>query len=992
MPVSYPEIKKFAGLYLQANSFTVPDGALEQADNIVITKDNKISKVHGYYQYFDPSTDTLNNLTEYQNKIITVMSDKVRYLTETGSSPNETATGTTLSGETVDVSGGRVSRFTQSNNNLLFTTNSGVMKLDAYNANVFKAGVPPALDMQGYLTNANGVLAGDSQTAYRVIFGRRDANDNLLLGSPSDILILTNSLEQDVSWTRLGGTVTVTNTAHDLITGMSIEVTESTGTHPVAVGSYTITVLTANTFTFSDGGTNDGPHTLSYKNTRGARLEFSVPSEISNVSQAYFAQIYRSSSTSGDTVSPSSDFKLVEEIRLTADQISGNIVFYNDEIDDILLGAELYTNPNSREGELQANDRPPLCDDLTFYKQHVIYASCTTRHLLNFQVVDTTAMVSGDFVEVKVDATTRRYVARTGVGNSNQSAESVSGVGTVTITYTSHGLQNGDTVLVSNVTGTVPEATYTVSGVTANTFDLTSPGNSATALDFQGVTNGTYGIFQLDNSSASFAVQLRNTAEGIVKAINRDDSSLVYARYTSLITDIPGQVQIQAKGFGGAIYVRSNSTASGAAFSPPFPDSFASGDQVYSRNEAQPHTWYASKTGEGEGVPFVNNFPTGSRSKKLLRAVALRDSLILIKEDGVFRCTGDSVDSFVITLLDNTIFCVSANTVQVLNNQVMFLSNQGVCVVTESAVQIVSRKIEDVIQPILGLSTISNESGAVGYESERSYFITTVKPNETAAGTTYIYNVLNDSWTAQSTLFRQGIVGPGDQIYAINTDNKIIRERKNNTKIDYCGQNYSVSVVAVLSTKVVTVSTSGIPEVGDVIVKSNVLNRINAVSQNGINYDVSFDNQHNLLVSDSVILYEGYESVVKMSPFHAGAVGRGKQFSQMQIHMRENSISRLKISFTGYVYGGSEEVEWNSVLISEGWGLSPWGFFPWGQEEFLNLTFQTQPAPVIRIYIPRFQQRNTFIQPVLTHKQAGEPMSIQALAYAVRGYAERVSK
>lgn len=995
MPYSNVEIKGFAGLYLQANSFSVPDGALEDGENIIISKDNKISKTRGNYQYFDPSSDTLNNLFVYQDKIIAAMSDKLRYFTDTGTAPNLTGSATTLTGATVSITAPRVSRSVLSNNNLYFTTDNGPLKLEAYNGSVFQAGAPPGLDLRGVFSPVNGVIGNDTSVAYRLIFGRRDANDNLILGAPSDILVLTNAPVTLAPWSRVANVVTVTSSNHGLSAGMSVDIsTSASGTPDVVTGAYTITAVTTSTFSFAETAA-DSTGTLTWAATRGVRLEYSIPSDITSTTEGYFVQIYRSSQTASATASPSSDFKLVDELKLTAAQITARVGFYDDEIDDLLLGAELYTNPNSREGELQANYRPPLCEDMTLYKGMVIYGNCTTRHLLDISVLDSTSMANGDFVEIKIGGTTRRYVARTGVGNSTVSAESVSGTGTVTITYTSHGLVNGDTVYISNVTGTVPEGSYVVSGVAANTFDITSPGNSATALDFEGVTDGTYNIFQLDIASLSIAVQLRRTAQGLVRAINRDASSLVYASYSSLITDIPGKIRLIAKGFGDAIYLRANTTTAGEAFSPVFPDSFASGDQVYSRNESQPHTFYASKVNEPEAVPIVNNNPTGSRNKDLLRVVALRDSMIVLKEDGVFRVTGDTPTSLSITILDNTVFCVAPSSVQVLNNQVIFLSNQGVCLVTESSVQIISRKIEDVIQPIVGLDEISTETSGIAYESERVYLLTTIRPNETVAGVTYIYNVLNDSWTTTTTLFKQGLVGPNDIMYMISTGNRVLKERKDHTKIDYCGQNTPITVTSVIDGDTAVISSTTVPQHGDIIIKGDVLNRVStATSAGGTSYLIEFERAHNLSAADSLQLYESYQSRIKLAPFHAGAVGRMKQFSQVQIHMRDNSISELEIAFTGYTFGGSESVTWigDEVLSEGGWGSQPWGFFGWGQQELLNLTYNTTNAPVIRVYVPKFQQRDTFIQPILTHTQAGEPLSIQAIAFALRGYAERVSK
>jgi hypothetical protein len=195
----------------------------------------------------------------------------------------------------------------------------------------------------------------------------------------------------------------------------------------------------------------------------------------------------------------------------------------------------------------------------------------------------------------------------------------------------------------------------------------------------------------------------------------------------------------------------------------------------------------------------------------------------------------------------------------------------------------------------------------------------------------------------------------------------------------------------------VITSALTVPEEGDVIVKADVFSRVKSVVVvSGANYLVTFRTPTNLLAADAVQIYKGYVTTITFAPFHAGMVGKMKQFSQMQLHTRTPSITRLEVTYSGYVYGGSETTVWESSNVMDagavGWGLFPWGFAPWGQADAIDIERETKPAPPIRIYIPRFQQRNTYLKTTLTHREAGESLDIQALDYAVRAYGERVSK
>lgn len=1006
MTYSYPEIKSFRGLFAQPNTFALPEGAMEQAKNCVINDDNVLQKIRGFYNYYAPPSGTLNALFLYQQKLIAVSASGIAYYSDTGSEPNVTGTPTSLTGHPVAVTSPLVSRNIEQNGNLYFTSDTGVLKIDAFNGKVFQAGTASGLDLRGAFLPQNGFLVGDSQIGYRICFGREDINGNLLLGAPSDVVVLTNA---KVNCTFLRSStphiVTVTSVNHNLSTGMQITVVSSGGAHPVTTGSYTITVTSKDTFTFAEGTSQvTSPDPLVYKTTRTVNIEFSIPDDITDVADQYFVQIYRTTESNSDTATPSADFKLIEQIILPSSALTARVFTYEDNTDSVLLtnAVELYTNPNSREGELQANLRPPYCTDLALFQNYVFYANCIARHILNIDVIDTDSIVDNDYIEVKVDAVTRRYVARSGVGNNRVQSESITNAaGNLQINYVGHNLLNGYTVYIDSISGgTLASGTYVVANVGADKFELTLLGSpvlysAVTYLFFQGVTNGTYPIFQYDKTSTSVGTQLRRTAQGIIKAINRDLPSLVYANYVSALDDTPGKLRISAEDFTGTIYLRGSATGICEAFSQTLPNSFASGTQVFSKNNIQQNAVYISKVGEPEAVPIVNYLLVGSKNKAIKRIFALRDSVILLKEDGIFKITGNNIANFSVTPLDTTVIVLAENSGALLNNKVYFLGTQGICSATDSSVEILSRRIENFIEPILGQSNLNAQTSAVAYESDRTYRISTLGYNSPTKSITYIYNALNDTWTSSDYLFTGGVVGPSNKLYLISS-NVILKERKYGNRLEFCGQNHSVTVVSASSNSAVINVATRTPEIGDVVIYDDVINRIRSVTTVGFgSYAVSFAKITNLVAGLSVFLYAKIQTTVVMAPFHGGTVGLGKQFAQIQFHTRSNNISRLKVTFQGASYGGSAESDWIDTNVSGttgGWGFSPWGFFPWGQSDLLNAKVITEPAPILRLYVPLFQQRNTFIQAVLNHQEAAESLDIQAISWAVRAYRERVSK
>jgi len=911
------EISSLRGLYLQQNSFNVPEGGLEEALNVIIDRDYMIRARRGFFSFNTP-VGTPNNLFFYDTRLINILNNNIKSLNSSGSP-------TTLTGSAVSLTGIK-SRASQANGNFYFTTDNGVLKIEnSTTSSVFEAGIPQALNLDGILVGSNGPFENNKQIAYRLVFGRKDSNNNLLLGAPSDILILVNTTGGD----------------------KSVQITSV------------------------------------------------IPDEIDSTD--YFYQIYRSSLSADANTIPQADFKLVVENKVTSQELTSKLIVYTDEADSIFLGAELYTNPGSQQGELQANNKPPKAKDLTIFKNHLLYANTETRHVLqlNLVSVDPSILISGDNISI-VGAATRTYIARSGVGNYQTTGTTTFATTTITVTFASHGLVTGDTIYSLNAvgTGTLPNGSYVITAHTANTFDFvvaTAP-TTLTALDFFGVKDSTNRhIFQL-YTAGSLSVNIERTSKQLTKAINFDPDAEVYAKYISGFSDVPGKISLQAIDFGNGFSVTANTVTSGTAFSPELP---ASGTSISSDNNVGVNVIYSSKIGEPEAVPLLNSYEVGSKNSAILRIAALRDSVIILKTDGVYRLDGDDTSSFVITVIDTTVSCIAENSVVILNNKVYALTTQGMVEITDSSVSIISRDIESPIAAVLGNVNLAAQTTGVAYESERVFLLTTLLPNRNTATTTYCYNYITKAWSQWDTLAIAGIVGPQDTLYYIGTDSIIYKERKNSTKIDYCGQDYSMTVSSVSSDKLMVIfsGTSVVPEKGDVIEKDGFINRVETIVVGPTTVTCTFRNQVNLVAADSVKVYSRYTKRIKFAPIGGGRFTQNKHFSIFQALFRSASCSRATVYFSNEKFGGSESVIWESWRQQAiGWGNEPWGLFGWGESEIINIDYTTLPNIHMRTYIPRFAARGIYLQPTIEHREAAETFFLQAIGLSVRGYSERTTK
>jgi len=210
-----------------------------------------------------------------------------------------------------------------------------------------------------------------------------------------------------------------------------------------------------------------------------------------------------------------------------------------------------------------------------------------------------------------------------------------------------------------------------------------------------------------------------------------------------------------------------------------------------SSSEVIPNRIYYSKYQEHEAVPLLNYIDIGSRDQQILRIIQLRESLFILKEDGVYRLAGDPGPNPIwdVGAFDTTTIIRAPDTAITLGNQCYFLSNQGLMQLNESSMQSISLPINDKLLPLITTnSLLPSLSFSVSYESDKSFLLWTVKSaKDTTANICYRYNYVTDSWTEWSMTKTCGIVSAhDDKMYlGSGTDNYIEIERKSFSRFDY---------------------------------------------------------------------------------------------------------------------------------------------------------------------------------------------------------------
>lgn len=663
-------LKKASGLHTFNNEINEKEGALDIADNVVIDADDIIESRRGFGEFgdsFGNASDSLNQIIVYKDRILRHYNNILQF------DNNGSGSFIDFNGTYSELEDGLRIKSQEANSNLFFTTDDGIKKISAKNASqlsadlITDAGGVKGLDVTAdLLFTTGGFLEPQSKCAYRVVWGIRDNNNNLILGSPSSRTILTNT-SSDVSTpeqfelvftsgavTSYDGTVDdryvkfsssttsyflwFSSTAFpdapedaDTVGRTSIEANieglssssdiaiaaanalsqqlQTTFTVEVVGSTVTVTSLetgidltdaasSANLTAVTTNIIEQG--TITQGSSANATITAIVPSQVDSTD--YFYQLYRTApvtatdTTSLDDLDPGDEMNLAYEANITTAEIAAGEVTFEDITTETFRasGALLYTNPNTGEGILQANERPPIAKDIELFRNSTFYSNTKTAHRFTINLLSVTGFTSGvsDFIignsslvseytfigaAEESDITCDSYANTTDTGyiliNSasderkyyiwfDKGATSDPAVANRVGIKVEIEAGDADTDvatklataldLVDDFNASESGAVVTVTNnKNGNTTDLSigsSLGGSwAVLVTTQGDGEDSASNEVLLSSEASAALAIDETARSLVKIINQDASSPVNAFYLSGVDDLPGIILLEAR-------------------------------------------------------------------------------------------------------------------------------------------------------------------------------------------------------------------------------------------------------------------------------------------------------------------------------------------------------------------------------------------------------------------------------------------------------------
>ena len=908
MPKTMSVIRQALGLYNQPNQANLPEGALVVATNVSIDRDGVISKRTGFARYGVALGDDVKDIFEFDGDLIARSDDDVMQYDSDGTGTWSTWTGTYARTET-----GRMLRSVEMNGTLLFTTSNGIYRTGDITHDPVRAGIPNALTPTiaksgtggGWFTHDPG--ADDSNTgtavAYRVVWGRSDEHENILLGAPSFKEALTNTVTDSLAFTSAdagGGDfdVTVTHATHGFTTGDVISV--SNGTSALVDGDQTITVNDAGEYEFTVTG-DPSTGTISVGKDFDVTLTIPLPDEI--VEGDYY-EVYRTKLTASYATLPGDRLYRIFRGGVNATDISNGYCTISDIWDDDFLGVELYTNAN-KEGLTQANTRPPWAQDIAAFKGYTWYANTKKPEYILLQLLDVSGIATGtDTIAWTLGATTRTYTFET----------------------------------------------------------ATTQGDN----EFKTFTTGTD------------AANVRDTAKELCTVINGDSgNTLLYAYYVSGDFDPPGFIVLEARTPNTASFsLKVNAGTPASAWSPELP---TSGTDVSSDPDEGPNRVYRSKFSEPEHVPDLNYEQIGGRSNVIERVIALRDSLILLCTEGVWRVSGEDSTSFVYKQLDPSVRISGSDSAVSLNNAVYCNSNQGVVKITEAGTAIISRPIETDISIALYTSSF-----AVANESKRQYIVDCLWKGDNGL---LVYNYITKAWTFWNKTLTAGYVSSAGIGYWGGADDYVLNDRSNTvtdvTSDDFKDEGVATTIYSYAPStdddgNAITIARVSWPNTGfsDLVPAVGWL-----IDVGGSTANVTAVNAYNTLYIDMTLdttfaytgactLYVGIPSVVGWAPEYIDNVAIMKHFQYVQVYTEPSGTAN---TYT---------LAFNSDGKASRTTTAP----------FTATTAYTYGPGVLRSIVPRPHQMCRALSLTLLHNNAEEEFHIANVGFTARTIGDRTTK
>jgi hypothetical protein len=306
--------------------------------------------------------------------------------------------------------------------------------------------------------------------------------------------------------------------------------------------------------------------------------------------------------------------------------------------------------------------------------------------------------------------------------------------------------------------------------------------------------------YLLQGDLVSGTVSQRIEAEARRLVLDIHDLSTAYdAYYASGAYDPPGIVIIERKGLADPAFTLQTKTTGGvpdavwaATITPNLFAPYSSVADIF-KNRVQ-----FSIDGLHYAFPLTNTLAVGAEESAILRIVALRDSIFVFKEDGLWKITGRG--PFYVEQLNSTCRLIAPDSIAVVDNTIFALTDQGVVAVSEGGVDTISIPVDDIFKALttVALDETRAYTRAVAREANtelKVYFSVPTDEDSEYADQTFEWNVATETWWRRPYGFPAGYTDRLGRLvlapYAEDADTAVRVERSSGTPSDYVTDEFN---------------------------------------------------------------------------------------------------------------------------------------------------------------------------------------------------------
>ena len=742
-------------------------------------------------------------------------------------------------------------------------------------------------------------------------------------------------------------------------------------------------------------------------------------------------EFYRTKNTGSLTSDPGEDFFLCGTHKVTSSEITAGVISSSAVTDNVLdanLGAALYTSA-SQLGVNASKELPPMGHDLAQWRNVTWMAGTEERKALTFWI---------NKVAFDDGATTRLWnVGLTCCDNLTYAGVVGNVINGVTFTagtamsLVNHPFAVGQWIGESNpyaTSGRIAVGSKIVAfdvGLATITLSTTPSGSGSlavgdvititgdgTAVDYyaddtESITNRTFRLpltetdaedrarFTAESLARVISVTATQNANADAYAIKDKDTGYLHRGYSwegglpHLVESIEG-----GSGAGDIQLVTTHPEVQnlsiqcahrGPAFTP----------NLFTAYTAQPTLEPAriawSAPGEPEAWPLLQTAIVGEDSRYIERIVALENSLLVWKEEGLYAITG-AVPNIFVDQVDVGLRLVRPDAIATMGGVCFAWTNRGFMACTEAGVeQLATGAVADQLRLFAANFPAGASAGLISVWCEahprRGDVILSVSDGATddsAVRTQYVYNVRTQRWSTWNRAdWIMRWLPDSDHLiasYFTGTANlaasawSLARERDDEDDSASYRDWELTGVVCSISGTTVTIATSAfgvfVPAVGDVITAA-VSRRITAVSSGGGNYTITVASSG--LSGATCTWRQGYACTVEWQAQHLPGVG--SRWNEMHAHIQTGASAYVS-DFTAAM-GGYSERDTSAVTVTP---------------TITTINQSARQSKAIRIGMPRNIVRANHLYPYWQVRTAGVLWALSELSLHTDSVSQRVAR